>query len=180
MDDFARNLDRGQVGESLIASWIISRGKQVLPIYEKELHTGKGPRFFTDHGQVVAPDMFVFPSMCWVEAKHKTVFTWHRISRQWVTGIDLRHYAEYQRCEEISGRPVWLMFLHRVATPDARDVAHGCPATCPVGLFTNRLSMLMKTESHRHANWGRFGMVYWPVSALRLVASLEDVEGDAA
>lgn len=175
MNQFDRSLARGQLGESIIAKWMRARGNSVLPVYEKEIDTGKGPRFFTPEGQRVAPDMFVMPAMQWVEAKHKTVFSWHRNSRKWCTGIDLNHYAEYHQVEKISRRPVWLFFLHRVDRPDERDIRAGCPAKCPTGLFGNSLSYLERHENHRHNNWGKHGMVYWAVDALNQHETLESL-----
>lgn len=173
---FAEKLATGQLGESIIAKWCMSRGNSVLPVYEKEIDTGKGPRFFTPEGQFVAPDMFVIPSMHWVEAKHKTVFSWHRITACWCTGIDLNHYAGYQRVQETSNRPVWLLFLHRSSTPDQRDIRGGCPSTCPTGLFGGSLDFLVRHENHRHSGWGRHGMVYWAVDDLKLLATLDELE----
>lgn len=176
MATFAQHLATGQLGESKIAQWCRSRGNSVLPVYEKEIDTGKGPRLFAPQGQLVAPDMFVLPSMHWIEAKHKTVFSWHRISRSWLTGIDLNHYRDYLKVQEISTRPVWLLFLHREATPHGRDIEGGCPRTCPVGLFGGSLTYLQKNEHHRHTNWGRHGMVYWAAGTLTLLATLDEID----
>jgi hypothetical protein len=180
MTQFNETLARGQLGESLIANWCKARGNSVLPVYEKEIDTGKGPRFFTPEGQLVAPDMFVMPSMHWIEAKHKSVFTWHRISRKWVTGIDRNHYADYCRVLEISRRPVWLLFLHRSSQPDARDLQHGCPSKCPTGLFGGNLKTLMRNINHEHANHGRHGMVYWASETLKFLAPVEELLAERA
>ena len=110
---FNESLAFGKIGESDIARWLRSRGTSVLPVYEKEIDEGKGPQFFAPNGEYVAPDMFCLPQCEWIEAKHKKVFTWHRISGTWQTGIDLRHWEEYKRVQEISKRRVWLFFLHR-------------------------------------------------------------------
>lgn len=182
---FAGNLVVGQLGESEIARWMISRGNLVLPVYEKQIDTGKGPRFFTPMGQMVAPDMFIMNAKVWVEAKHKTHFTWHRKTQEWVTGIDLHHYAEYQRVAEITGHPVWLIFLHKDCQPSDDDLGHGCPSRCPSGLFCGGLDFLRMHESHQHANWGRHGMVYWRVGVLQKLASVDDrgrlpIESEAA
>jgi hypothetical protein len=177
---FPENLRIGQLGESAIARWCRARGNSVLPVYEKEIDTGKGPRFFTPECQLVAPDMFVMPSMQWVEAKHKSVFTWHRKTSRWVTGIDLNLYQDYQRVLEISRRSVWLLFLHRSATPDARDLEHGCPRECPTGLFGDSLKYLMHNENHRHGNHGRYGMVYWAHEKLTCHATIDELEFDEA
>ena len=62
MSRFASNLATGQLGESLIARWCMSRGNSLIPVYEKEIDTGKGPRFFSPEGQFVAPDDATFKS----------------------------------------------------------------------------------------------------------------------
>jgi hypothetical protein len=152
------------------------RGSSILPVYEKEIDTGKGPRLFTPDGQLVAPDMFVMPSMHWIEAKHKSVFTWHRKSSRWVTGIDLNHYADYQRVAEITHRPVWLLFLHASDKPHRADLDHGCPPVCPTGLFGQSLKHLIRHENHRHENWGRHGMVYWAHSVLKKLAEADELQ----
>jgi hypothetical protein len=172
---FSKQLEIGQLGESVIARWCMSRGNSVIPVYEKEIITGKGPRFFSPQGQFVAPDMFILPSMTFIEAKHKTVFSWHRITGRWCTGIDLNHYEDYQKVQAITGRPVWLLFLHRCSIPDKRDLVAGCPAECPVGLFGNDLKFLSENENHRHKNHGRHGMVYWAVDKLRLMSPLNEI-----
>lgn len=172
---FVKRLRFGQLGESLIGRWCIWRGQGVLPVYETEIDSGKGPRFFTPRGQFAAPDMFVLPAACWVEGKHKSVFTWHRITKRWCTGIDLNHYKDYQQTQEISARPVWVLFLHRLSTPAQCDLRHGCPSTCPTGLFGASLKHLVANESHRHANGSRHGMVYWAVESLTKLDELDDV-----
>jgi hypothetical protein len=174
-EPFGNTLARGKVGESQLARWMIARGQNVMPVYELELETGKGPRFFTQNGQLVAPDMFIMPAMIWIEAKHKSVFSWYRISTRWVTGIDINHYDDYRKVEVKSSRPVWLLFLHTKSKPDAKDIKYDCPATCPTGLFGERLSLLAENESHRHSNWGPSGMVYWAVPPLRQLATYEEV-----
>lgn len=160
---FKANLQYGQVGESRIAEWLKSRGNSIMPVYEIEKQTGKGPRLFTPDRQLVAPDMFVFKGSdaFWIEAKHKTAFTWHRLTGRWVTGIDLRHYADYCIIDDYSPFPVWLMFLH--------DGGHAkdSPVDSPCGLFGNKLRYLRKNENHRHRNWGTSGMVYWAINTLR-------------
>lgn len=184
---FAENLRTGRATESLIAKWLMARGAAVMPAYEIELKTGKGPQVFTSAASFVAPDLLVFNDhgIQWVEAKHKTVFTWHRMSQQWTTGIDLRHYADYLRVTQQTKLSVWLLFFHDTEQPAGRDVAHGCPDTCPTGLFGGDLFNLVEHESHRtrpldtfrkgEKGHGHSGMVYWSVNSLRKIASREDV-----
>lgn len=173
---FSELLDTGKIGESLIANWLKSKGWNVLPIYEKEIHEGKGPQLFICDGkELVAPDLFVFKNYSkealWIEAKHKSVFSWHRITGKWTTGIDVRHYNDYVKICQLSPWPVWLLFLHRLDRINSRDE----PWPCPVGLFGQRLDILQTIENHRSSNWGKSGMVYWAHNSLKKLASLDEV-----
>lgn len=161
----------GCAGESLISRWLRRRGFSILPVYEKLIDDGKGPRLFLADETLIAPDLFAFRAQkaLWIEAKHKTAFSWHRLTGRWVTGIDLRHYDDYCRVDEETPWPVWLLFLHDGG--QAKD----SPPNSPSGLFGNRLSILRRCENHRHANWGNTGMVYWAVECLHKLADIEDV-----
>ena len=168
---FEDSLQRGQVGESLIAKWLRSRGWFVLPIYEKEIGTGKGPRLFTPNETLIGTDMFAFNHNggIWIESKHKTAFSEHRITGNWTTGIDLHHYEHYCRINDETPWPVWLLFLHRGG--QAKD----SPPDSPTGLYGGSLDYLRAKENHRHENWGKTGMVYWARQDLKLIATLEEV-----
>lgn len=170
---FHESLVMGQAGESAIAGWLKRKGFAVMPVYEKIMDTGKGPQLFMAETELIAPDLFVFhpdnKKVLWIEAKHKTAFTWHRITGRWTTGIDLRHYRDYCRVADLSPWPVWLMFLHQGG--QAKD----SPPDSPSGLFGNTLDYLKDNVNHTHANWGPSGMVYWAVGNLRQLATLEDV-----
>jgi len=169
---FKASLAVGQVGESLIAQWLKGRGWSVLPVYELEIDSGKGPRLFAPNDDLIAPDMLAFKAgnALWIEAKHKTAFSWYRIGGYWVTGIDLRHYEHYIRIDGESPWPVWLMFLHKGG--QAKD----SPADSPSGLFGHKLAELRLCESHRSLNWGKSGMVYWAYSSLHRLATLAEVQ----
>jgi hypothetical protein len=184
---FKRQLTIGSVGESLIARWLMARGHAVLPVYEIETSSGKGPQLFSGSGGLVAPDMLVFTAngQMFIEAKHKSVFTWHRNTQQWTTGIDLQHYRDYLLVAKQTRLSVWLMFLHKSSVPDERDVKHGCPEKCPTGLYGGELFDLVTKENHRSKELdlyrdgfkghGKSGMVYWAIGSLRLLASLDEV-----
>lgn len=184
---FEDKLAVGKVGESLIARYMMSRGNSVLPVYEIEKSHGKGPQLFSASREMVAPDMLVFSNgkAHFIEAKHKTVFTWHRNSQQWTTGIDLRHYGDYLRVAKETKLDVYLLFYHTSATPNSRDVQHGCPTECPTGLFCGEIFRLVLSENHRSLPFdhgrdfvghGKTGMVYWKESALKKIATVEEVE----
>jgi hypothetical protein len=184
---FEDQLATGRIAEGLIAAWLKRRGSAVLPAYEIEKSSGKGPQLFSAEGNFVAPDMLTFThnGVVWIEAKHKSVFIWHRVSKEWTTGIDLRHYGEYFNVLWRTKAPVWLLFYHREHTPDERDRRFGCPQRCPVGLYGGSLLDLVVREHHRAPHLddartgmrghGRSGMVYWDVEALRLMATKDEV-----
>lgn len=182
---FQNQLAFGQIAETDIARWLLARGNILLPIYDKEISTGKGPRVFFQGGDYIAPDLLIVKGaggLRWIEAKHKTVFTWHRISKRWTTGIDRHHYKQYLLVRDQVGLPVWLLFLHECSMPSTEDLRRGCPETCPTGLFGGDLDWLKTIENHQHENHGRTGMVYWahenleqPHKSLKRLATLEEV-----
>ena len=182
-EHFQKNLAFGQIAETRIAKWLRSRGNHLLPAYDIEYETGKGPRLFGPLQKLVAPDFFVFGSqqLFWAECKRKRVFTWHRKTQRWTTGIDLYHWRDYLQVAEVTRTPVWLLFLHENSSPDARDLRFGCPGECPVGLYGNDIACLRDHISRTcdafsdGTGWGKSGMVYWAVDDLRLLASLAEV-----
>jgi hypothetical protein len=167
---FQNNLVNGKVGESLISSWLRSRGHHVLPIYEIEKNQFKGPAVYASCGrEIIAPDLLAIgKDVVWIEAKHKTAFTWHRISKRFVTGIDIHHYENYLEVSDLVEWPVWLLFLHKGGQAKDSPVS-------PSGLFGNDLQYLSENENHRHQNHGKSGMVYWSISSLKKLASYRDL-----
>lgn len=177
-DPFQKNLAFGQMAETLIAKWLLSRGNAVLPIYDVEYNTGKGPRLFGPDFQAAAPDLYVWGTRgaMWCEAKHKSVFTWFRVKQKWQTGIDIHHWKAYQTVAQRTGSPVWLLFLHRKSTPDKIDAAHpSCPAQCPVGLFGQEMEHLLKNVDHCDKRGSKYGMVYWNHESLTLLERLDKI-----
>lgn len=169
-DSFDSKLKLGKIGEGYIARWLRRKGYHVLPVYEKEIHTGKGPILYQAIGSpLIAPDMLVFKNydrVSWIEAKTKSAFTWHRKTERWVTGIDLHHYEQYLKVAELSPWPVYLLFLQ------LKGQAKDSPPNCPTGLYGGKLKILQERENHRHDNWGKRGMVYWAEGKLTKFAKL--------
>ena len=168
---FEKQLKFGKMGESAIANWFKRKGYTVLPVYEVEMNTGKGPQVFMQSAELVAPDMLCFngEKVFWIEAKHKSVFSWYRKEQRWETGIDLHHYEDYLQVAEKSPWPVWLMFLHY------NGYTEEPPHHCPTGLFGRKLSYLQEHVSHESDRHGRHGMVYWAHETLLQIATLEEV-----
>lgn len=157
----------------------IERGHTVLPVYDVPLHTGKGPQLLTPGRSLVAPDNLVFlrsqgpggAPIIWAEVKAKDGFAWYRKTATWQTGIDARHFDHYVKVESVTRHPVWLLFVQRGnRTKDQPLDKHQ-----PAGVFVGKLSALAGTFSHRHQIRGT-ELIFWPIGALTLWASLEDVE----
>lgn len=181
MSNFSQKLAIGKVGESAIAQWLKHRGHHVMPVYELEVESGKGPQLFSAEGEYIAPDMFVFKSdgtyTCWIEAKRKTRFSWWNIGKCFETGIDLHHWDQYCKVQEVSPWTIWIMFLHTQSDTWQKDIDKwNAPPTCPTGLFGNRLTELKKSISHTDPRHGKTGMVYWKAESLLHLAALEEIE----
>jgi hypothetical protein len=190
MLSFDAQLEMGRQAENLIDAWLRSRGNSTLHVYETEHNDGFGPRFFTKHRKLVAPDILVFTGkhghIYWCETKNKSHCTWYGKGKYWETGIDVRHYEQYKEVSVVSGCPTWLMFYHQNAMPREGDRKYMCPELCPTGLFGGDLATLARTESHRYRS-NKGYMVYWAVPSdgirlpsgvvpLRKLASVEQVQ----
>lgn len=175
--NFEKSLARGKLAESKIARWLRLKGWTIIPVYEIEIGSGKGPQIYTPDNELIAPDLLAWKSalLRFIEVKNKSVFTRYRKSQKWQTGIDLHHYEHYLLVGEHFGLDIWLMFLHEQKTPDARDLAYDdCPKECPTGLFGNSLKILKGCVDHRDSRWAK-GMVYWNKESLRPICSLDEL-----
>lgn len=183
MSSFENNLRQGQLGESIIAQWLRSRGWHVLPAYEKEIDNGKGPRLFMAHGstssQLIVPDILGIRNgdFKWFEAKHKTRFSWYGIGGYFVTGIDKRHFDDYCRVADVTDIPVWVLFLHTNSQTSQDDVLQrNAPKECPTGLFGAEITKMREQMSHESNRHGSSGMYYWrPFTHLCHIAKLDDI-----
>lgn len=181
--NFSDTLKQGQLGESLIAKWLRRQGWSILPAYEKEIDNGKGPRLFMAvdalHDQLITPDLLCIKGreFRWLEAKHKTRFSWYGKGGYFVTGVDLRHFEHYCHVRDEIGLPVYLMFLHtdsRTWEPDVRK--WNAPEWCDTGLYGEEINFLRENKSHTSPDYGPTGMIYWrPNVHLRKYASLGSV-----
>lgn len=175
---FEEALQYGKQGESAVTRWLVHAvGASVLPVYDiQNQEAYKGPRLLTPDRDLILPDMLVFRRgrVDWIEVKHKSVFTWHRLTRTWTTGIDKRHHEHYLEVQRRHGINVWLLFLHDKEDPDPGDVPYCRGEKSPTGLFC---CWAGSEPHHSHANWGRTGMVYWEHGRLTRMAALDEVYG---
>jgi hypothetical protein len=172
MASFEDTLARGDSGEDKVRKWLLSWGYCILPRFQPD--NGRGPRIYTPERDLIAPDIACFHPVenCirWVEVKTKDVFSHHRKTNNWVTGIDLKPYEQYKELLTISPWPIWILFLHELDRIETRDE----PWPCPTGLFGQSLDILMSCENHTDDRWAR-GMVYWKIDNLHFYSTLEDI-----
>jgi hypothetical protein len=175
----------GKIAESQIARWLMRvYGYHLLPAYEIETHSGKGPRLLGPWGELIAPDLLAIQFnrmkvlMQWYEIKHKERFSWFRKGGgRWQTGIDLRHFEDYIKVQEQTGIEVFLLFLHRSSIPSKDDLEQGSEKVCPTGLFGGSLYDLMHNWDHKDSYDKKnrsFPMVYWNDKDLQHIATLDD------
>jgi hypothetical protein len=181
------------MGEDLIACFERRDGFIILPAYEKESQTGKGPRLYlpfgSGHRELIVPDLLGKRGgeIAWIEAKLKKHFTWHARSGHWQTGIDQRHYEDYLKVLELTQWDVWLRFLHMHDTPprskwaDGLGGGHPQPLHCPTGLYGGSLSRLLFLVDHVGSYVDEEGrrtcqMVYWNYEDLDHLATLQEVK----
>lgn len=88
-------------------------------------------------------------------------------------GIDKRHYEHYLRIDKETPWRVWLLFLHEGG--QAKD----SPAGSPDGLYGEEIWKLAHTINHASDRWGKSGMVYWSVKALKKLAQINEL-GDVS
>ena len=165
---FAQTLERGLLGESEIAKWLMSRGGTILPAYQIEIDEGKGPRVFRAHGNLVAPDMLTINSgkdVAWIEAKTKGGWTWFRGAKSWQDGIDKNHWLDYVQVDQELPWPVHILFLHKERKGAKDSPQDKIPPSA--GLYGNSVNRLADCIDHTSDKHGNHGMVYWNRSALK-------------
>jgi|SRR5260221_170339 len=175
---FQQKLAEGQIGESLIARYLRSRGWMILPVYEKEIDNGKGPRLFLPYDlperELIAPDLqgMKYRQIRWFEAKTKNAASYYRKKGRWQTGIDKRHYQDYLKVQSITKWPVWLLFLQRFAI--ATNAPVGTPS-CPTGLYGCPITQPIADDGWFDRDGKRYYMVYWAIDDLKKLATLAEV-----
>lgn len=177
--DFQKNLAFGQMSETDITRWLISRGGTVMPAYDIEYDTGKGPRVYTNGDQHAVPDLLVWKNgkIFWIEAKRKTRFAWWGKGGYWVTGIDSKHWAAYRNVKILTGLNVWILFYHTGSDPDERSRQMGCPPECPTGLFGQSIEILEACISNTGGH-GNYKLTYWACGSLKFMATCEQVQAE--
>jgi len=169
---FKENLETGKTGESFLANWFKYKGYNILPVYEQINPKFKGPTvYMADGSEIVSPDMIIFKKdkIFWIEVKCKSAFTEYHITGKFQTGIDIKHFRDYQKIMKNFSGEVWLLFLQGKGI--AKDSNQG-----PSGLYGNTLKYLTEHVDHESENYGPSGMVYWNLEDLKFMDSYENVK----
>ena len=162
---FEEKVTEARTYERALSDWYQRKfGAHVLPTYDYSgLQENKAPKLICQNSGLVIPDLLVCGNgrTTWVECKWKTHADLHRKTGHLVTGVNARHFSHYQQVKTISGRCVYLMFLH-VKEQEVRGA---------------ELDSLMETIHHTYDGdkMGYSGMVFWNWNDLKKWCNLEEL-----
>ena len=84
---FEDALEVGRIGEGLIAAWWQAQGWHVLPAYETEANSGKGPRLYmATQERLITPDMMCIKGARAVELDALRLEVLRSLARQAIEG----------------------------------------------------------------------------------------------
>jgi len=113
---FEEKLEWGEEGEKAVASWLISRGVSVAPLYQFKNHD-KAPILMTKEKSLTLPDL-----TCWHDGQN--YFVECKRKNQWVSfkgvieiGLDQRHFDQYCDIKKQTGQKVFIFFVHENKDP---------------------------------------------------------------
>ena len=164
--DFARERDRSKAYEIAFSEYLQTvRGYYILPTYDYSgLGDGKAPRLLKGKDGLVLPDLMGVKNgkISWFEIKLKSEATYYRKGGCLETGLNLRHWNDYQRVKAQIGAKIFIVFIHqkedRVVTLDTDDFA--------------------AAFSHQYEDnkMGRGGMVFFDFAKLKFVMTASELE----
>lgn len=113
--NFEQQLEWGEEGEELVASYLIGCGVTIAPLYQ--FNADQAPFLLNNKEKLILPDL-----TCWnkgvgyfVECKRKN--QWVSFDGNIETGLDQKHYSHYQKIKRATGQNVWIFFLHEKQDP---------------------------------------------------------------
>lgn len=124
----SREWKQGDTAQQAWAEELRKRGKCALPTYafEDVAPETKAPVMLVPAGVLVTPDVLCMSATSgtsWHEVKSKTVPTWRRLppGPRWEHGFDYSLLREYQRVQELSGAPVYIVIQETRTPVDPRN-----------------------------------------------------------
>ena len=113
-ENFSDMLAFGEEGEHEVAKYLISKGVNVLPLYQ--FMNDHAPYILSTERKVVSPDLICFRKDCFmVEVKTKN--QWVKFNGTVETGIDRRLYNHYKTIQELTRKEVYVIFNHKTQEP---------------------------------------------------------------
>lgn len=138
------------------ATWLTRRWKYVVARVNDD--TAVAPMLEAWGRQVPLPDLQLMRpdgSLLWCDVKYKTCAVEFHVARVRRTGIDASAHSNYERVEALTGRPVYLLFVHRDEN-EVRRARVGQDAVRGVGVGQ--------------------GMVYWDYDRLPIVGTYSEID----
>jgi hypothetical protein len=158
----------GTEGEQTVEEWLKGRGFYVVRLCTIRNYDGTGaPMLMGSACNLILPDLQVLDPMmqkppAYVEVKHKTQAPLnYKLGHVPVHGIGQWNWKQYQRVEQMTGVPVWLLILEHL-TGELLALRTSVP---PDDCFGG---------SAKGVDEG--GMVYWRKSRFVLLAELAQVQ----
>ncbi len=116
IEHFKQQRARGLVYEIAFSKWLqAKRNWYVLPTYDfNGFAQDKAPRLVSGGQKLVVPDILAFRQGkgAWFEIKLKERADLYRATNTRETGLPYRHYKDYTRIAQLTGLPVWVIFIH--------------------------------------------------------------------
>jgi hypothetical protein len=111
---FKEQLAFGEEGEHEVASYLISRGVTILPLYQFENNTA--PLLYHIRGKIISPDLICFGRESFmVEVKTKN--QWVKFNGIVETGLNQKHFNHYSDIQVATGNIVYVFFNHKTEKP---------------------------------------------------------------
>lgn len=113
---FSEQRARSKVYEIAFSNWLQTRDWWILPTYDfSGSNDDKAPRLSLGNRKLVIPDLLAFraaQSKAWFEIKVKAHADYNRKHACLVTGFAMRHLMHYREVKQLTGVPVYIVFIH--------------------------------------------------------------------
>lgn len=136
------------------ATWLAGKGWFVARVNDD---TAIAPMAQVWKRQVVLPDLLIAKDgrQFWCDVKYKKLAPDFRIFGCRTTGIDRRNHEEYLRAQAHTGRPVVLLFVHRME---------------------NEVRWTLADRNYFYGTGNGHSLVYWQYDRLRLDGTYAEID----
>ncbi len=113
-ESFRERLAFGEEGEHEIAEFLIQKGVSILPLYQFESY--HAPYILRHDNTIVSPDLICFKNDAFM-IDVKTKNQWVEYKGRVETGMNEKHYNQYNRLRNLTGKEVYIIFNHKKEEP---------------------------------------------------------------